>query len=385
MLSDKLVPDTGILWGAAAGGFTDVPAELAVGEWERKTGRPAAIFHIYKRGDHFIPSPGELSFLRSGSKLLLMNWKVAYNSTWGNVVAGKHDDRIDAFIKWARDSYKERFFLALHHEPENDVKPEAGSGMTAADYAKMFRYVIERIRKSGVKNVVSVWAMMTYHKHMEEPWWKDLWPGKDVVDWIGFDTYANAKPGAFHYGDFASVLDRAGKDSPTRNGFYRWCLDNFPGKPIMLAEWGVYRAPDDSKSTKVPFIKTVRAELNNRPRIKAMVYFDAPKDQHGNHMTILDEPAALKEFKKLATDPIFNVTMSEPKPAPEPQGITVEECRARVEAIRAAAEDDEAAHGMEDDLHFDVLKAIAAGASNGKALATEAIKTAQIEFARWTA
>lgn len=56
----------------------------------------------------------------------------------------------------------------------------------------------------------------------------------------------------------------------------------------------------------------------------------------------------------------------------------------RVAAIRVG--DSEAAHGMEDRLHQDVLRAIAAGeCADPAACATEALQTLNIKFERWCA
>ncbi|MEH7652306.1 hypothetical protein [Bacillus safensis] len=65
--------------------------------------------------------------------------------------------------------------------------------------------------------------------------------------------------------------------------------------------------------------------------------------------------------------------------------MTVDDVRKRVEGLRqiAEAEDDEAAHGMEDELYIEVLGAIANGADNPEKLAAEALKTLEIEFSRW--
>lgn len=64
--------------------------------------------------------------------------------------------------------------------------------------------------------------------------------------------------------------------------------------------------------------------------------------------------------------------------------MKVEDVRARVAKIVASKGDYDIAHGMEDDLFLDVLKAIAAGAKEPKALAAEAIKSADIDFPRET-
>lgn len=65
--------------------------------------------------------------------------------------------------------------------------------------------------------------------------------------------------------------------------------------------------------------------------------------------------------------------------------MDVEQVRDRVRRIDAARWDDEAAHGEEDTLHEDVLQAIADGADNPAELAQEALKTQDIDFARWCA
>ncbi|WPO70209.1 hypothetical protein [Streptomyces sp. KN37] len=57
----------------------------------------------------------------------------------------------------------------------------------------------------------------------------------------------------------------------------------------------------------------------------------------------------------------------------------------RVKEIANVAADDERAHGLEDDLHCDVLEVIAETSRDphARALAAAAIKTAKIEFERW--
>ena len=65
--------------------------------------------------------------------------------------------------------------------------------------------------------------------------------------------------------------------------------------------------------------------------------------------------------------------------------LTLQDVKNRVQEIENASSDDECAHGMEDDLHRDVLAAIAEGAPNAKELADEALKTSGIRFARWCA
>jgi hypothetical protein len=71
---------------------------------------------------------------------------------------------------------------------------------------------------------------------------------------------------------------------------------------------------------------------------------------------------------------------------PELAMITVEQVKLEVERIRKMAGDDESAHAAEDDLHQNVLTAIMNGeCEDPKVCAREAMRTQDIEFARWCA
>lgn len=66
--------------------------------------------------------------------------------------------------------------------------------------------------------------------------------------------------------------------------------------------------------------------------------------------------------------------------------MNVEEIQKRVEALRGY--DSEIAHGEEDQLHQDVLKAIAGGEYSKETMvemAKAALKTLEVEFDRWYA
>lgn len=64
--------------------------------------------------------------------------------------------------------------------------------------------------------------------------------------------------------------------------------------------------------------------------------------------------------------------------------LTTEDVAHRLAQIHAVRDDDEHAHGKTDDLHRDVLAAIAAGAPDAQLLAA-ALRTETLNFARWTA
>lgn len=305
-----LVPTCGVLWGAAAGGFTDAPRDAALKDWERTSGRTATIFHTYHKGDDKFPTRSEIAMTRDPAhpRVLLINWKIAYHSTWAKVAAGEQDARIDRFAARLKAGYGERFFLALHHEPENDVQVKPSAGMQARDFAAMYRHVIKRLRARGVSNAINVMAYMGNEKWMSQSWWKDLYPGDDVVDWMGLDSYINAERGGYHYGRFGDLLDRRGSASGGL-GFYDWAARKHPGKPLMIAEWGVYHRVS-TKVDKSAGYDSVLPELRKRPQIKAIVYFDCLRDDQGDrNINIATTKAGLTSFRALAANPIFNVQL----------------------------------------------------------------------------
>lgn len=65
--------------------------------------------------------------------------------------------------------------------------------------------------------------------------------------------------------------------------------------------------------------------------------------------------------------------------------MDIGQVRNRVRHIHNIRADDEVAHAEEDSLHGDVLQAIADGAPNAAELASEALRSKGIDFARWCA
>ncbi|WIM94197.1 endoglucanase [Actinoplanes oblitus] len=304
----KLVPSCGVLWGAAAGGFTGKPRDEEHKAWEKLSGRTATIFHTYHKGDEKFPTDAEIAMARDKARprVLLLNWRVEYGSTWANVAAGKMDKRIDAFAARLKSKFTDKFFLVLNHEPEDDVRTDPKLGMTAKDFAASYRHVIQRLRAQGATNAVSVIAYMGNEKWMGQSWWKDLYPGNDVVDWIGLDSYVSAEKNYYHAGKFADLLDRKAKGG---TGFYDWAVTNHPAKPIMVAEWGAYHRVGKVVDKAAQFT-SVLPELAKRPAIKAIVYFDTKKDLFGDRDISIDSTAtSLAAFRKLAANPLFDVTV----------------------------------------------------------------------------
>ena len=72
----------------------------------------------------------------------------------------------------------------------------------------------------------------------------------------------------------------------------------------------------------------------------------------------------------------------------DPLPFTIRTVRAALRLISESREDDEAAHGMQDRLFRQTLRAIAEGdlsLAESRALASETLKVDDIEFSRWMA
>ncbi|HYN97030.1 MAG TPA: glycosyl hydrolase, partial [Pilimelia sp.] len=307
----KRVPTCGVLWGGAPGAHTERRGEVALREFEKKTGRTQAVFHAYHRGANGVfPTAEERALARERGRprILFLNWKPA-GATWAEIARGdKATDRfLDRLAAHIRTTYPEKFFFTVHHEPEDDVRAKAGSGYTARDYAAMFRHVVRRLRAGGVDNIVTVLVHMAYAPLTSRPWFTEMYPGDDVVDWVGFDTYAYSEPGYGH-GDFAELMNRRAGGRGQWPGFYAWAERRYPAKPLMVAEWGVWHSKRNP-AHKARFYRSVGTQIARFPRVKALVHFDTPKNQKGWDSRVDTTPEALTAYRQLGRLPIFDVAV----------------------------------------------------------------------------
>ncbi|GAB2946941.1 hypothetical protein GCM10027203_58050 [Nonomuraea fastidiosa] len=306
--TSRLIPSCGAWWGLAPEVFTGVPIEQALHGAEMRMGAAADVVHVYHRGRELFPTPAEVRLARDPDRprLLMVNWKPSFQHTWAQIAAGKLDRRIDRLAAHIRRTFPERFFLTLHHEPENDVDVSSGSGMQATDYAAMFRHIVLRLRAQGVRNAVVVMTYMGAPNWAAKPWFEDLYPGDDVVDWVAMDPYADDR-----VQDFDGLVNKTRKEYPDWPGFYRWMQARFPGKPVMVAEWGVFERSYD-RDFKRTFFESVLRQIKKYPQIKALIYFDSPQAPRGD--TSFDsDGGADRAFTRLARDPYFRST-----PVPRP-------------------------------------------------------------------
>jgi hypothetical protein len=305
-LNDNLVPTCGVLFGVAPGAFTSQAGVAGLPAFEQAAGRSATILHLYHKGDEMFPTASEIaSAEQPGHKrVLLINYKPDWGTNWANVARGGQDGRIDKLAGYIKSHYTGTFYLAIHHEPENEVNNTAGSGMTAKDFAAMFRHTVQRFRADGVTNLRFTVIYMGYQGWAEQSWFDDLYPGDDVVDWIGIDPYSYARAGGVNYGSLSSLVN--GTTAPKRyNGFYNLMVAQHPSKPLMVAEWGVFENTADL-SLKPRMFQNIASQLQSLPAIRALVYFDSPAAPKGD-TRINSSPQALAAYRSLSASSNFDL------------------------------------------------------------------------------
>lgn len=305
---EKLIPTCGVLLGAAAGAHTDLPKERAFLDFEADSGRTQQIYHAYERADErLFPTPEQIALTEDPEhpRTLFINWK-PQTADWAAIAAG--DPKVDEYLlglaEHIKTNFDKPFFFTVHHEPENDVVDEPGSGMEPDDYAAMFRHVVEFLRAQGVDNLVTVMNYMGYLKWVETPWHDRLYPGDDVVDWIGVSGYGQSLADDGH-SDFSEIVDQT-NDGPWP-GFYHWIGEQHPDKPMMLAEWGVFHESEHPEHQRTVFASAAE-QLAHYPRLKALVYFSSP-DAEGRDSEITVDPEAHRAFQDLMASRHFAVAL----------------------------------------------------------------------------
>lgn len=300
-----LVPSCGLLWGAAPAAFARQDPVTATERYEALTDSVMDVYHSYHRDDELFPTEREREVADGGveRRLLMTNWKPSTQHTWREVADGAVDARIDRLGQYIHDSFSEPFFFVIWHEPENDVDPAPGSGMTAVDYRDMYRHVADRLRAAGADNLVLVMNYQGYPKFTSEPWYHQLWPGDDYVDWIASDSYQSGGQGPFKAADFHAMVNRRHQGWP---GFYDYWSRREPDKPLMLGEWGVF-----DPAGRAAFYDDVREHLEDYPRLKAMIYFNTEATPDGRGTKVDGDEAALESFRRL-TDSVPRVDVGRP-------------------------------------------------------------------------
>jgi beta-mannanase len=274
-LSAIMAPSGGALWGTSKFDRS----------WESQLGRKFDIAHFYHQWTSNFPTAEERSIAAEG-RLLLLNWKMP--SPWSSVASGSQDGQIAA-VAGRLKALGRKVFLAPHHEPEDQV----GSFGSASDYARAFRRIVDEFRQAGANNVIFVWNMMGYVGGWGSIY-PQLYPGDSYVDWIAWDPYnwygckSGQKPRSF---------------AEITKPMYDWTAAHAPGKPLMLAEFGLREQPAGAPSKAEWFRDALVTLKTTRTRIKALVYFNT---NHTCDWRITSSSSSVAAYKQIGLDGFLN-------------------------------------------------------------------------------
>ncbi len=310
-ISSILVNSCGPWLGAYANQYpqTSSDFESQILYHEQRVGRQMSIVHNYHPVGDVSLSSEEVYFIDRANTYMLINWKPA--DPWINGAGG--DSTVNAQIDEMAASIKSvsphKVFLAIYHEPENNVsknnpglnctlKSGASSG-SEADYVNMWHNVRTRFNNDGVTNVVWVMIYQGYSK-FDPCMTNALWPGNTYVDWVAWDPYDTTGVGWINTTNFFyNTLESLS------NSTY-----NYKSKPWMLGEFGI--GGNLSQADAYQFYADGKTALDNNtyPYIHAYVVFDAigtlyNQVEYGGDPNVFLDPTEQADYNKLANDSKF--------------------------------------------------------------------------------
>lgn len=297
-----------ILFGVAANPVPGEKWDAALIKFEESANRSVDIVHYYKRGQEDL-FPNENELLRRDEpgqpRTLFYNWKPD-GLTWRQVADGAADPYLTDLGKHLQRYADQPFFLSLNAEMEDEVDETVGSGQTADDFHDFFRHTVEVLSRDNPVNMTTVMNYTGSQKWAEMPWFENLYPGSDVVDWIAQDPYAfdlEATP------DLLSLVNQT--DGGRWPGFYNWAAATYPDRPQMLAEWGVNDSADLPEA-KAAFFDSAEEQLARLPKLRALVYWDhSGVDASGTPLpvgrtSVSTSPESLAAFQRFVGGPTLS-------------------------------------------------------------------------------
>jgi hypothetical protein len=285
--------------GAIFGAWTSPNTGFTVDEREAQLGRRYAIVHRYHGWGEVFPSAREVTWAQGGRTLFFALKSRVYGGSvvpWAQIASGAQDAVIDAMAGRVR-ALGRPVLMDFMHEPEEwgPVSSSMGYMGTAAEFVAAYRHVVRRFRAVGATNVSWVWTTMGYSGYRSA--YPSLYPGDDVVDWIGWDPY-----------NWYSCHNSAWKSFAEKvSGFYGWLMANgHADKPFLLSEYGS-REHDLDPFAKARWFRDAAASLKagSFPNLKALVYFDSNRSGECDWRTD-STLTALDGYRQMGQDPYLN-------------------------------------------------------------------------------
>jgi beta-mannanase len=221
---------------------------------------------------------GRVSLLSWASFNLANQQDLAFNLQ--SILTGKHDAYLDQFgadvAAWAHP-----LIVRLNWEMngwwfptwnEYDSNGRVANGHHAGDYARAWRYVVDRVRKAGATNIAWHWCPNVVAPKSGGPtapgMLASFYPGDDYVDYVGCDLYNWAAAKNAPWMSLQQLLEGyAGWYGNTAAALFGVA----PGKPWLIGELACNATGGD----KAAWIKDTLTTLPKRyPMVRGLIWFN---------------------------------------------------------------------------------------------------------------
>jgi hypothetical protein len=253
-------------------------------DWvQGRFGRPMSLVHMYESAGDTADFPLVVATETAKRHQCLMVSLSFGPMTALQLAAGDGDSR---WRNWAQGAKQWGKPVILRWGWEAPIQPWARDATAyKAAWSRMWHIVKADV---GATNVQLAFTPV----YGDTGWgsYRDYFPGDRYVDWVGVDDY---QPPAKGFED-------------TFKSAYDWFSEHAPGKPFMVAEWGMKREPDtggppyDDVSSDW-YGRTLEA-AKTHPNIKAYVLYD--NDQEIKSALGPDQPGMVALKAKLQ-DPYY--------------------------------------------------------------------------------
>ena len=204
---------------------------------------------------------------------------------WACIAAGHRDTDIVEMAEKIRDSGIPKLGLTFVHEPEDEIRCDDAKNDkcmgTAIDYVNAWRHFVQIFNAQSVSNVDFFWIVrdniFSNSVPAGFPLADQVYPGDDVIDWIGADVYNYSfkSGGVYQWRSLAQIA----------HDFYQWGA--LHPKPLFFGEWGTreeYFNLMNDGTRKQEWFDEARIWLKNTAvNVKAVMYFNrAPSSEFAN-------------------------------------------------------------------------------------------------------
>lgn len=266
-------------FGGSSNGYAETASDTQSQSlyFEQRTGRQMDMVHNYHGAGNqsHVLSPIDLYFINRPDTLLYLNWPVTNTFKEAAPVAEGGSATVNGYIDQMARSFKalpagKKVFLAIHHEPENDIaftcpgqSTKPGTMGTAQEYVDMWHNIRARFDALGVDNVIWVMNYMNYPAY--ECMIDDVWPGNDYVDYISFNGYHSTDRNVSFEYEVGLFYDFLTENSTPEHDYL--------SKEWGIVEWGIHSS---TQANAYLYYQQAKTAVENKvfPKLRFYMIFD---------------------------------------------------------------------------------------------------------------